>query len=537
MKNRKEKFIEKVPFVLLGITVFVLILLNIFFQSHWLDSDMAAEMIFSKVLAEDGHIFATPEWYYSTEFRFLYTHLIMRPLFYITDNWHVIRTITNIVFYFLLLWSYFYFMKPLKVSRGFTALTACLLLLPFSETMMTHMQMGNTYMSHVCIIFCFFGMFLRLVQLPKVSKISHFLLLTCYLGLGVICGVSGVRYLLALQCPLVLTALVYLMKSERFQGFRKEMSRENGKLLIKAREMRIFAYSMLGAIVGVAGYGINVLWVSRNYVFQTYGGTNFIGILGGDLFQRLQYAIGTLLMFFGYIPDKGFLSVRGIISMIAFVFLILFTYCTVKGLKKCEGLRYFVVLFLVIAFWVNVFVFVFTSSTMVPRYYITVFMFVLPVLAFYLEEVEWKLDRILVIGILSVCLCLSCGKIVLSFVMSDKNQNKEPVASFLAEAGYDFGFATYFNGNIVTELTNGKVEIANIGDPEYLEYFRWSSPMKYYEENYHEGTIFMLLTMEEYNAYAHAEAVQKGDMIYNDGIYVVLLYDDVEELMGYAAKR
>ena len=200
-------------------------------------------------------------------------------------------------------------------------------------------------------------------------------------------------------------------------------------------------------------------------------------------------------------------------------------------------MRYFVVLFLVITFWVNVFVFVFTSSTMVPRYYITVFMFVLPVLAFYLEEVEWKFDRILVIGILSLCLCLSCGKIVLSFVTTDKNQNKEGVASFLAAEGYDFGFATYFNGNIVTELTNGKVEIANIGDPEYLEYFRWSSPMKYYEQGYHEGSTFLLLTMEEYNGYAHAKSVQKGDMVYNDGIYVVLLYDGVEELMGYAAKR
>ena len=105
---------------------------------------------------------STTNWYYSTEFRVLYTQLIMGPLFRICNNWHVIRTITNLVFYGLMLASYYYFMKPLKVSRRLTVLSSCLLLLPFSETMMTHMQMGNTYMSHVILVLWFFGMYLRI---------------------------------------------------------------------------------------------------------------------------------------------------------------------------------------------------------------------------------------------------------------------------------------------------------------------------------------------------------------------------------------
>ena len=139
---------KQIPYILLG--------LNIISQDHWLDSDMAAEMIFSRILSEEHHIFSTTNWYYSTEFRVLYTQLIMGPLFRICNNWHVIRTITNLVFYGLMLASYYYFMKPLKVSRGLTVLSSCLLLLPFSETMMTHMQMGNTYMSHVILVLWFF---------------------------------------------------------------------------------------------------------------------------------------------------------------------------------------------------------------------------------------------------------------------------------------------------------------------------------------------------------------------------------------------
>ena len=55
---------------------------NLFYLETWLDSDMAAEMIFSKLLAEEGKWLATESWYYSTEFRVLYTQILMEPLFY-----------------------------------------------------------------------------------------------------------------------------------------------------------------------------------------------------------------------------------------------------------------------------------------------------------------------------------------------------------------------------------------------------------------------------------------------------------------------
>ena len=100
---------KQIPYILLGATLLLLLGLNIISQDHWLDSDMAAEMIFSRILSEEHHIFSTTNWYYSTEFRVLYTQLIMGPLFRICNNWHVIRTITNLVFYGLMLASHYYF--------------------------------------------------------------------------------------------------------------------------------------------------------------------------------------------------------------------------------------------------------------------------------------------------------------------------------------------------------------------------------------------------------------------------------------------
>lgn len=524
-----------VPYLLLGLTLALLVFLNLTCQDHWLDSDMAAEMIFSRLLSQENRLIATPNWYYSTEFRILYTQLLMGPLFRILDNWHIIRLIVNLAFYGLMLAAYFYFMKPLQVSGNLKVLSSCLLLLPFSETMMTHMQMGNTYMSHVILILLFFGMFLRLAD-GKKKGLHKGLLLVLYVGLAVICGASGVRYLLALQCPLALTALLYLMRGDSFQIFRKRPSREAWAKLRKCRETNIFLCSLLGAAASVLGYGLNVLVISREYVFQTYGATNFIALYQGVLFERIQNALGCLLMLFGYIPEKGFLSLRGLVSIAAFLILGFFIYATGKSKKREHkgSLRLFVVRFLIISFCLNLFVFIFTTSTMVPRYYITIFIFALPVLCFYLEKEPFPFDKLLVSLLFSGCILLGTAKTVFSFISVDKNAEKRPVAQFLEENGYLFGFATYTNGNIITELTDGAVEIANIGDPEYLEYFKWSSPMKYYTEGYHTGEAFLLLTIEEYAAFSDAKAVQQGTLIYEDGHYIVLLYDDAEALMRCA---
>ena len=83
------------PWLVMGLLFLMLVFLNAFYLENWLDSDMAAEMMFSRLLAKEGHIFASKNWFYSTEFRFLYTQLVMGPLFRFLSDWHLIRMITK----------------------------------------------------------------------------------------------------------------------------------------------------------------------------------------------------------------------------------------------------------------------------------------------------------------------------------------------------------------------------------------------------------------------------------------------------------
>lgn len=576
MKKAKINLWAYVP---LAASLALLVILNLFYHDHWLDSDMAAEMIFSRELARTGHFFATPDWYYSTEFRFLYTHWIMGPLFHVLSDWHMIRMITNFVTYALMLGAYFFFMKPFKVKRELVAATSALLLLPFSETMMTHMVMGNTYMFHVIISFLFMGCYFRLTAAGKdkkgnKGKKGNALLIGMYLAVAVICGVSGVRYLLALQCPLVLAGFVAVLRSTEMERFREECAADNWKtkwkLLKSANAMKYFGFALLGFTGSVAGYGINIFYVCRQYVFQTYEATNFVAIYQGILLERLQNCLGSLIMLFGYIPDKGMLSLRGLISIISFVLIAVFAYCSVRVQKTEKGQRGMLSLFFLSALALNLFVFLFSTSTMVPRYFLTIYIFLLPILCFYLEKEPHFLDRIVAGGILTVCMLLAAGKVTLSYVTVDKNAEKRPVAEFLAANGYTFGYATYWNANIITELTDGRVEVANVivtwqpdadnavtpqnaddgsdaagvtivpeadGGAEAanaaggisLEFFRWSSPKRYYEDG-RDGKVFLLLTKEEYMETLGTEGA-KGEVAYDDGRYVVLIYSGTSELL------
>ena len=162
MNRTKKNWLDYASVAALVGAMLILVVLNIFWGENWINSDMAAEMIFSKLLAEEGSWIASSNWYYSTEFRVLYTQLVMVPLHHILTDWQIIRVITNVIFYGLMLASFVFVCKPLRIKKRNMWMCALALFVPVSEAVMTHLQMGNTYMSHVILCFVTFGLFLRL---------------------------------------------------------------------------------------------------------------------------------------------------------------------------------------------------------------------------------------------------------------------------------------------------------------------------------------------------------------------------------------
>ncbi len=179
------------------------------------------------------------------------------------------------------------------------------------------------------------------------------------------------------------------------------------------------------------------------------------------------------------------------------------------------------------SFLLNSFVFVFTKSTLVPRYYITTMVLVIPLVGIYFMEEDRPLDRYLVMFLLAGCLLLATAKTSLSMVVSDKNETKKIVAEELLESGYSFGYATYWNANIIQELSDGRIEVgilnlATEGEPRFFE---WSTMKRYYEPGYHTGKVFVLLTEEEARQWKDHAMLQAGEEMDSISGYAIYHYD------------
>ena len=339
-----------IPYLLpLVVAVLILIVCNLFWLDHWIDSDMAAEMIFSDLLADTGHVVATPDWYYSTEFRIVYTQLIMTPLFHLTDNWHAVRVITNLCFYLFLCASYLFMIRPLQLKRKNVVLSMVLLFLPFSEPVAQHVHYGNTYISHIILMFLVVGCVFRLSDPGKRLFTGREIITTVVLILlSLICGASGVRYLMSVYAPLMLAGIWMTVRSSAFRDLSGEKEEDapsdfSGCMRRIRQGMtcfgsRIFGVTAFSTMFALAGYLFNVTYLRTHYLFTTYENTSFIRISNGYFYERLSNLFGCFLAIFGYISDKSVLSLRGFVSCLSFVLIgcMIFVCKRVRKISSCE---------------------------------------------------------------------------------------------------------------------------------------------------------------------------------------------------------
>ena len=399
-------------------------------------------------------------------------------------------------------------------------------------------------MSHVILSFVTFGLFLRLCDKEDTSK-KKILWGALYGALTVVLGLSGVRYLLDLIVPMLLTAIFLWVLGKEFQAFRKETNIGTLRTLVCSRKTEYIKFGVLGLVLAGVGYVINALFVSKVYQFQTYDTTNFIKIQEGVFFDRVQNALGELLQMFGYIENKAFLSLRGIVTIVAFVMIVVLAYVWKKCMtyRKSEEIssaedqteekRSFTVLFAGISLVLHLFVFIFTTSTMVDRYFIPIAIFFLITIAIYMEWEKVKFDR-LVVGILLIaCLIFAGTKTYYSFVTNDKNETRYEMAEYLVDEGYTFGYASYWNSNIMTELSHGALEMANLWSIDSMGDFKWSSKVSTY--NNKEGKVFLIVAKDEINYLASYGMLEKQPVIFENADYTVLHFDSQADFMAYRA--
>ncbi|MCC8181724.1 MAG: hypothetical protein LIO45_01890 [Clostridiales bacterium] len=518
----RERFKSIIPYVCL---FYVFVVLCVFMDRNVdsiLDSDMASEMVRANLLSE-GKAILSESWYYSTELRVLNTQLIFTPLFWLFNDWHTIRLVGSVLCWLVLLVSYYYLCRQLGLKKYF-AVSAICLLLPLSCNYFSFTITGLYYIPHIAITFFTFGLLFQYSKCEgKYPKIL--LAVLCLLSIGA--GMGGLRQLAILYIPLVLTDAV-LFLSIRLKRMRPETRRTR----------RFFTASLVASLFSVAGYLINSCILSEIYTYRNWETIQYQDIS----LDSLMKVINGILSFFGFQTGDVF-SFASISNIFCCFLLVLLAVILFRGIavRHCSEEYYICSLFYLISIVVFALLYTVTSMSYNHRYNIPVLTFALPLVVLGLKESHWQVScQKWVSGILAAGMVLCCGCNYLSYLdgsayynFSRNGAEYSTVADFLVSEGYKEGYATFWNANILTELSDGEIDVRDWGDSAEVrsidQIYEWLQ-LKSHASTVPEGSVFVLLRTNQLEKIDFYPSLNEENIIYQSDAFIIYGYECYENL-------
>lgn len=495
---------------------------------YLLNSDIASEMVLSNILSEKNCII-TDLWYYSTELRVLNTQLIYSLFFHFTDNWHTVRLLSIAVLQIILTFSTLYLCRQTGCWH-YGPLVASAMLLPLSIQYFNIVVMGCFYIPHIVISFITVGL---CISFSKNKGKRQIIIATVSALLAFLSCLGGIRQVVITYFPLLISTLiisaVFIIKNS-FASFKASTI---AKYVI---------ISLINIIFSGVGYLINHMVLAEKYSFSDYSDINFTGINAA----RISELVNDILFSLGYTQGK-INTVSLISNCICAVIVLLVIYSIVHGIKDKVSAEYkMLTVFYICNLAVFLLIYIMTDMGYSSRYNLPVIVFSFPLIAVALKETNFeRLPRFTGSAVVVFC----TGLIFLRgfFVMLNvKTVNRigelETVANFLCNSDYDNGYATFWNANIITELTNGKEEMYAWGDstPDGKSFINTNSVNVMYswlQETEHistppSGKVFALYTVDEIKHCNWKHYLKNSDVIYSGNNFIVYGYDDYETMIN-----
>lgn len=487
--------------ILLGLILFVLLK-----PDNLMHSDTTAEVILSRLLADQNKLITT-DWFYSTEIRIIYSQLIMAPLFKVFSSYRLVKTISIFIFYILLTLSYRFFAKEYGVSKKWMLLGMIFLFTPLSNEYLDMMFIGCFYTSQVICTYCILAVFSK----ERKSKKSYLIACILLILSSFVLGLTGLRYLASLFLPLAAAVFIMLFEIER--------------IYLKNAVLTVAMLFSAGI-----GFLVNKFYLAVHYSFDTTSQVAFVGI--EELPERFLRSLRLMIEFFGYYPVEA-VSGRGIVNAIKSLFFIAFVGIIIYLIKNRKTLLsekqrlllyYFLALFLL-----NWYMLVFTNVLMQYRYHLPVYVIGILLIAIFFQVyepkgilVQWKkaiwFFAACVIGLSSLY-----GELWQDAKYNDCEKRYDYL-EFLEDNEYTFGYATFWNASVTEYLSNGVIKVGNLGGEDGVASpYEWLTEKAYYKKGYHEGKTFLLLARTEEAGMLKGDftVMPDGRKVYEDEYYAI----------------
>ena len=489
--------------------------------THILDADMSSEMVLAKHLADENKLLS-PEWYYSTELRVVNTQLILMPLFKLFDSWVTVRALGTGILLAIYLLCYRFFLGSLGLAKAFP-LSGAFLILPLSTVYFVFVVFGLYYIPHICFSFLLMGLMFKIAASAGKSR-AFYCAAMCLLAL--LAGMGGLRQLLVYNIPVLIASA----SMSAWFIFKREHS---GK---SKEAMSYFVSSLVTAAFAVAGYLINAKVLAARYSFSSQGGMNYA--LPG--FERTELILKEWLSAFGFTEGPAFtlrtLYNLGCLCLVILIFVALRGILCKAG-KYTLGQRLVAMYFAAAALVYSAFI-ICTDFAHVGRYCLPVAIFALPVICIYFcgLDMKDKLTRRACAAFCAMMLLCGLGKLRNQF-QTDTTGELRQITDMLVSEGYTEGYSTFWTGNLVTELSDGEIEMwvlrHSINDLDDI--YPWLQT-KEHAATIPDGPIFLLFQEYELHDCEFIEALDREKMVYNSDVYTVYCYDSYQQVMDELAE-
>ena len=446
----------------------------------YLDSDMASELALAQHLSREGTLISGT-WRYSTEVRVLSTQIVYTPLMAVfPGNWRLVRTLGNLILLAVMAAACYGCARALGSNRRYACLISGLSVSALSVVYSQMIPIGTYYVPHAVLTFACVGLTARWMQRPGQRALGCMTLV-----LGAVMGASSVRYLLCAALPVAAAgAWDFVFAKEQLPRRREQMRRAVPALAVCA--------------AAVAGYVLGQKLLDAWCISGSarYGGSRLQAL--NHVFAALEEALCGLVKLLGYTEGALLFSVHGLASVGAFLMLGVSAVLLVRGLRANRAR--FGALVLVMSAGLTLFTFVMVEGLYLNRYWIPVMTLGAPVMAACLTAEGNSMLRRL--GALALC-----GVVVLSSAVQIRDSMREPeitparyeAAQQVLDSGLTFGYATFWNANVLTELTNGRVEVVamRVSEQGVPVLDSWLEIEENTGENRPEQEVFLLLSPQE----------------------------------------
>lgn len=530
-KNTLKKTSHIIVLLLLAAAVLFLIIFMHIHIDRILNADDSSELVLAKLLSENKEILSG-DWYYSTELRVLNTQLIYTPFFWIFKSWHMVRICSLAVMYLILIAGAWYFCRKTSI-KAYTPIIALLLVLPVSYDYLRFVLKGAYYVPHIAVNLFGMGLLFRYIKAEKGRDRRTALIISIILS--ALAGAGGARQIVILYLPLLFGVMMSIAANLYNKSYADVTDSFIGDLA---------GFTLASFMGAAAGFVINAKVLSRFYTFKQwdsinftkFSAENFFAVLNG-FWAEMGYREGTV--------GLGKLLTNGI----AIALFALALWSMLYGIRNYKRVsREYHVLAVFYASFLVIFtaLYVWTDMLYRDRYNIPSHIFGFVLILFWIRESRPRFKIRSFLLLLYICaLLINSVSAYRFFGKADSTSEYREIVSYLTGEGYDFGYGTFWNASILTELSDGQLKMhtwedgKNSGTLEDLTDVDYTYKWLQAKENdtlVPEGKVFAIFAANEPERLAWKDNIEKLTPIYTTHDFLVFGFRDHEEMKNLLEK-